>query len=133
MNAQSEAPVSTESNVDNIQGVGMASFRKDHQEVLFVGFGGAKAPSIGALADLAAREVAVSTDNQLPHRAWADTEKRLFDRLAGARAPEPTAKREIVSDDGHEGPAAVKILPVAHPRSSLFGAWNGRVGLRGPR
>jgi Dyp-type peroxidase family len=42
MNAQPEAPVSTEANVDNIQGVGLAGFRKDHQELLFVRFGDAK-------------------------------------------------------------------------------------------
>ena len=42
MNAQPETPVSTEPNLDNIQGVGLAGFRKDHQELLFVRFSGAK-------------------------------------------------------------------------------------------
>lgn len=75
----------------------------------------------------------VSADRPLTYRAWAHTEKGLFDRLVGARAPKATAKREIVSDDGHEGPAAVEIFPVAYRRRSLFSTWNGWVGLRGPR
>jgi Dyp-type peroxidase family len=42
MNAQPENTVSTEPDLDNIQGVGLAGFRKDHQELLFVRFGDAK-------------------------------------------------------------------------------------------